>query len=162
INSSNQTSFGMAPGNVYEIVVFHAERNPIDSNYQLTLTGFQSERSSCSPTCGDGVATVFEECDLGAANSDTAYGGCKTDCTFGPFCGDGVKDPQEECDDGKNTTIAYGATGCAPGCKLPPRCGDGTRDPGEECDLGAQNSDSSYGGCTTSCTLGPYCGDAVV
>jgi fibro-slime domain-containing protein len=165
INAANQAAFGMTPGNLYEIVVFHAERHPIDSNYQLTLSNFQRTRTTCAPTCGDGVATVFEECDNGAANNDTVYGGCTTQCKFGPRCGDGTTQAQfgEECDDGQNTTITYGATGCAPGCKLPPRCGDGKLDVGEQCDNGtAANSDTLYGGCTTTCTLGPACGDGLV
>jgi fibro-slime domain-containing protein len=162
INAGNQANYGMVPNSVYEIAVFQAERHPIASNYQLTLSGFQTDRSACAPTCGDGVATVFEECDNGAANSDSAYGGCKTNCTFGPRCGDGKKDAQEACDDGKNSTTAYGAVGCAPGCKLPPDCGDGKLDLGEECDAGAANSDAAYDGCSTACTLGPYCGDGAV
>jgi fibro-slime domain-containing protein len=166
INTGNQATYGMAPNNIYEIVVFHAERHPIDSNYQLTLTGFQTDRSSCAPTCGDGVATVFEECDNGTANSNTLYGGCTTSCKFGPRCGDGVRNGTEACDDGRNTTTAYGATGCAPGCVLPPRCGDGVRAIGEECDNGTANTNTGYGAtgptsCTTSCTLGPYCGDGL-
>jgi fibro-slime domain-containing protein len=164
LNAANQATFGMTPGNLYEIVVFHAERHPIDSNYQLTLSNFTRNRTSCIPTCGDNVATVFEECDNGLANSNTAYGGCTTDCHFGPRCGDRVTQPEfgEECDDGQNTTITYGATGCGPGCKLPPRCGDGKVDPVEQCDNGAGNSDPGYGGCTTTCALGPACGDGRV
>jgi fibro-slime domain-containing protein len=164
INAANQATFGMTPGNLYEIVVFHAERHPIDSNYQLTLSNFTRNRTSCVPTCGDGVATVFEECDNGGANSDTVYGGCTTQCRFGPRCGDSIPQAQfgEECDDGQNTTITYGATGCAPGCKLPPRCGDGKVDIGEQCDNGLANSDTAYGGCTATCTLGPACGDGLV
>jgi len=162
VNAANQGTYGMAPGSLYEIVVFQAERHPIESNYQLTLSGFQTKRSTCTPTCGDGVTTVFEECDNGKANSDTAYGGCTTKCTFGPRCGDGHQDASEQCDDGSNTTSAYGASGCAPGCKLPPSCGDGVQDTGEECDNGKANSDTAYGGCTTACTLGPYCGDGTV
>jgi fibro-slime domain-containing protein len=164
ITAANQATFGMTPGNLYEIAVFHAERHPIDSNYQLTLSNFTRTRTNCIPTCGDGVATVFEECDNGAANSDTLYGGCTTQCRFGARCGDGITQTAfgEQCDDGQNTTITYGAIGCAPGCKLPPRCGDGKLDPGEQCDDGATNSDTAYGGCTTTCTLGPTCGDGLV
>lgn len=42
--------------------------------------------------CGDGVpAMPPEQCDLGAANSATAYGPnmCTTSCTVAPYCGDG-------------------------------------------------------------------------
>jgi fibro-slime domain-containing protein len=165
INAGNQATFGMTPGNLYEIVVFQADRHPIDNNFQLTLSGFSRKRSTCVPTCGDGVVTVYEECDNGGANSDTAYAGCTKQCKFGPRCGDGIVQSQfgEECDDGKNTTTAYytgTATGCAPGCKLPPHCGDGKVDPGEECDDGAQNG--QLGKCNTNCTLGAYCGDGIV
>ncbi len=36
------------------------------------------------PSCGDGIVTAGEECDNGAANNDTLYGGCTTQCKFGP------------------------------------------------------------------------------
>jgi fibro-slime domain-containing protein len=162
VNAGNQATFGMTPGNLYEIVVFQADRHPIDNNFQLTLSGFQRKRSTCVSTCGDGVTTVFEECDNGGANSDTAYGGCTKQCKFGPRCGDGIVQTQfgEACDDGKNTTIAYEGSGCAPGCKLPPHCGDGKVDPGEECDDGADNG--KLGKCNTNCTLGAFCGDNIV
>jgi cysteine-rich repeat protein len=55
----------------------------------------------CQPAeCGDGsVFDGVEECDDGAANSDTEGDACRTDCTL-PFCGDGVLDSGEACDDG--------------------------------------------------------------
>ncbi len=40
---------GLTLGKIYEIVVFHAERMPVGSNYQLTLAGFEVERTtSCT------------------------------------------------------------------------------------------------------------------
>jgi hypothetical protein len=71
-----------------------------------------------------------EECDKGAANSNTQRDGCRTSCRKA-HCGDGVKDTGEECD---------GESGCAspnelcwPGCKCfpgtppPPLHGDAGR-----------------------------------
>jgi fibro-slime domain-containing protein len=164
VGSGRQTgnvTLGLEIGKIYEIVVFHAERHPRDSNYQLTLSGFETSRSVCSPQCGDGIVTVGEECDKGSANSNSAYGGCTTSCTFGAYCGDGQKNGSEACDDGKNTTVGYNLSGCAPGCRLPPQCGDGVLDSGEQCDAGAANANGTYGGCSTTCELNPYCGDGM-
>jgi fibro-slime domain-containing protein len=155
--------FGLEDGKIYEIVVFHADRHPRESNYQLTLSGFTTLRSQCQPRCGDGQMTAGEECDLGEVlNDDTTYNGCTTECKFGPFCGDGVVNGAESCDDGRNVTVGYNLSGCAPGCVWPPSCGNAQLDPGEECDEGAANADGVYGGCSTSCTLNAYCGDGVV
>jgi len=158
-------AFGLKAGSAYEIAVFHADRHPRDSNYKLTMGGFKTERSQCGPTCGDGVRTLMEECDDGPANDDTAYGGCKKDCTFGPFCGDGLVNGPEVCDDGTNTTLDYGAMPplCAPGCVAPPRCGDAKIDEVEECDDGdGKNVDGNQGGCSSQCLLNPKCGDGIV
>jgi fibro-slime domain-containing protein len=133
------TGLGLEVGRTYEIAIFHADHHPRDSNYQLTLTGFSRTYSECGPTCGDGVATVGEECDNGAANNDALYGGCTTKCIYGPFCGDGKKDPEEDCDLGRGNVGGYGkADGCTPGCKKAHFCGDGILDSayGEGCDAG--------------------------
>ncbi len=155
----SSVTLGLTVGQSYEIVVYHADRHPIDSNYMLTLTGFNVTRSQCSPTCGDGVKTYNEQCDDGVNNG--AYGTCSPGCVLAPFCGDGVKNGPEECDDGKNQDIAYGSARCAPGCKLPPGCGDGHLDPTEECDLGKAGNTGAYGGCAANCSIGPRCGDAI-
>ncbi|HEX7498747.1 MAG TPA: DUF4215 domain-containing protein, partial [Polyangia bacterium] len=153
----------LAIGSVYEAVVFQAERWCCGSNYMLTLANFLAGRSQCGPTCGDKVIAGTEECDNGADNDDTAYGGCTTQCKFGPFCGDGETNGAEECDDGRNTTVGYNVSGCGPGCKLPPRCGDGVQQVGEECDEGSKNKDAQCGsGCSSTCQLNPSCGDAQV
>jgi len=153
--------FVLTRGNVYEIVIFQAERHPTGSNYQLTLDGFIAPRSNCYTDCGDGIRGGTEMCDQGRNMPASGYGVCLDDCTF-EFCGDGVVSGGEVCDNRVNSDL-YGA-GCAPGCVAPARCGDGVLQAGfdEECDRGTGNQNGVYGGCTTSCKLGPYCGDGSV
>jgi fibro-slime domain-containing protein len=170
LSAANAGTYGLTTGNTYEIAVFHADRHPRESNYQLTLTGFSTTRSVCQPTCGDNTATAGEECDKGSSNctpsgSSDCYNQCLNTCKWGPFCGDGVTQASdgEECDDGRNTTVSASASsGCGPGCKLPPRCGDGILQAGEECDKGNSNADTQCGGCSTKCQLNAYCGDGTV
>ncbi len=153
VDSGTSAPLGLEEGKIYEISIFHADRHPRESNYQLTLQGFSTNRSSCTPTCGDGVVTTGEECDDGPNNDDNAYGGCTTECKFGPFCGDGaLAEGVEECDLGRDNTAQYGEDGCAPGCKLPHVCGDGLIDGafGEQCDDGPNNGS---GDCQDNCTL---------
>lgn len=152
-------SWGLEAGKVYEIAVFHADQHPRESNYQLTLSGFSTNRSVCTPRCGDMNITAGEECDNGEANADGVYDGCTTECKLGPFCGDGVPNGAEQCDDGFNTTVAANVGGCGPGCILPPSCGNGSIEAAEECDNGTANADGLYGGCSADCRLNPYCGD---
>jgi cysteine-rich repeat protein len=174
-------NLGLVTGKIYEIAIFGADRHPPESNYQLTLQGFTTMKSACTPHCGDGIATNGEQCDCGdgtlantpngctAQNNDTLYGGCKKDCTYGPFCGDGKvqgpPDGPEECDLGKDNGKNLGKDGCTIGCLKPHFCGDGIPDSGEACDLGTRNgakldsslqpSDSTdaivY--CNTDCTI---------
>jgi fibro-slime domain-containing protein len=142
-------------GKIYEIAVFHADRHPRESNYQLTVSGFSTVRTSCSPRCGDGIVTAGEECDKGDdgnkdAGSSDAYNGCTKECKFGPYCGDGEKqeDNGEECDKGTKNGDPYGvADGCTNDCKKVHYCGDKVIDAafGEECDGGT--------GCTADCHL---------
>jgi fibro-slime domain-containing protein len=145
-------------GDVYELVVFQAERWCCGSNYMLTLANFLAGRSECVPACGDGFAVANEECDCGdgtgplpagcpGPNGDDTYGGCSAICTWGPFCGDGtVQAPPagpEECDLGKQNGAPGGEPGdrCSIACQNPRVCGDGIADTdlGEECDLGPNN-----------------------
>jgi fibro-slime domain-containing protein len=145
-------SLGLVPGETYEIAVFHADRHPRESNYELTLPGSVATKSVCVPECGDGVVTASEECDDGAKNADTAYGGCKADCTVGPFCGDGVQNGREQCDLGRNNGAVYGQDGCSTGCMRSHFCGDGLVDSafGEQCDTGASNG---TGVCSEQCQV---------
>jgi cysteine-rich repeat protein len=163
--SGTSPALNLEMGKIYEIAVFHADRHPRESNYQLTISGFSTTKSACTPTCGNGMQTSptdtvgtptpGEECDVGTAMNTGAYGGCTADCKFGPYCGDGVPNPEggEECDDGSAmNTATYGMTGCTPGCKRPRRCGDGQIDAAfkEQCDAGDMNG---KGSCLEDCTL---------
>lgn len=90
--------------------------------------------------CGDSILEGAEECDDGASNSDTNYGGCGSHCVY-LFCGDGVVNGDERCDLGQARNITeYGdAKGCTRDCKHPHYCGDGVVDKeyGEMCDPGS-------------------------
>lgn len=169
--SGMSPALGLEVGKIYEIAVFHADRHPRESNYQLTISGFSTTKSECVPTCGNGrplfegdgvgTPTAGEECDLGTANNTGAYGGCTADCKFGPFCGDGTvqEDAGEECDNGSqgNNAPLYSVEGgvadsCTPACKRAHFCGDGILDGdfGEECDAGEKNG---VGACTLDCRI---------
>jgi fibro-slime domain-containing protein len=158
----------MNPNGVNEIAVFQAERHVTQSNYTLTLRGFNAPLTRCESDCGDGVVTADEACDLGNAGNTGEYETCNDDCTLTARCGDGNVDAAdgEECDNGLNTSTRLTAAGdCAPGCVLPPRCGDGNIDGQflEQCDRGDDNTTpGTYGTCGTNCQLGPRCGDGVV
>ena len=90
------------------------------------------------PSCGDGIGELPEECDDGAANSDTAVGACRTDCRL-PRCNDGILDPGEACDDGNLTEN----DGCDTNCTVS-GCGNGAVGGTEECDDGVFNSDTQF------------------
>ncbi len=132
-------------------------------------TGKICKAATCvSASCGDGVVTAPEECDLGAGNGPGT--GCEVDCKLScandAACGDGNPcNGAETCQavtvDGKSgkkcaagTPLADG-TSCGSGktCKAgacaAPTCGNGTIDPGEDCDFGAGNGAGT--GCETSC-----------
>ncbi len=106
---------GLQPGNVYEIKVFHAERKPEGSSFQLTLSGFHAARSECHSICGDGILAAGEQCDLGEELNVGGHDGCNADCTLGAYCGDGIVqvDDGEECDDADPSKPAN----CA-GCRI--------------------------------------------
>lgn len=110
-NSTTQ-AFGFNPGNVYKISIFHAEREPTGSSFQLTLAGFEARPSNCTAICGDAVLSFGEECDDGVNTG--GYGKCDPGCVLGPFCGDGIVQPEfgETCD------VGPGGNGTCRGCKL--------------------------------------------
>jgi len=165
-------ALNLVVGNIYEIAIFHAERHVTASNFQLTLTGFNSAPSVCTPICGDGFATGSEQCDRGNLNvspSSNTYGQCTTECKLGPYCGDKTpQSPPELCDNSLNID-AYVSTVptagmCAPGCVTPNYCGDGILQKAnqEECDNGTANNQNVYGKCQTNCKLGARCGDGTI
>lgn len=147
------SDLGLEVGRVYEVSIFHAERHVTQSNFELTLDGFVTERSECSDECGDGIRTRFEFCDDGTEQNTGGYGRCNDTCTaLGPHCGDGiVQDEFEQCDDGDNLG---GTGGCNPDCTSGPFCGDGIRQPelGESCDAGEDNGVPGSG-CTDACQV---------
>jgi fibro-slime domain-containing protein len=98
IDAASANTYGLKAGSVYEIRVFHAERKPEGSSFRLTLSGFNTARSECTPICGDGIVTLGEECDDG--KNDGGYEECAPGCVLGPSCGDGIVQEGEDCDDG--------------------------------------------------------------
>lgn len=162
VQGNPQTAdFGLVVGGVYEVALFHAERNYCGSNFELTLKDFNRPKSTCGSTCGDGVVATDELCDDGPSGNDGSYGSCGSDClSRGGYCGDGIAQlEQEQCDDGVNLTT-YGS-GCAPGCVAAPTCGDGIiQSDVEQCDDGV--NDGGYGECAAGCVLDSFCGDGVV
>jgi cysteine-rich repeat protein len=107
-------------------------------------------------TCGDGfVRRYVEQCDDGAANSDTAPDACRSDCRAA-HCGDGVLDSQEGCEDGNQSN----SDACLNNC-ISATCGDGlVQSAVEECDDGAGNSSITPDACRPNCRS-PRCGDQV-
>jgi len=167
LSGTAATSLNLTVGGMYEIALFQAERHTTECNYKLTLNGFTHAISQCTSTCGDGIVTSNEACDLGTVKNTGQYGTCNADCTLAPYCGDDIKQtPPEQCDDGSNTTLYDNShLACGPGCVLPHYCGDSILDSayGELCDNASANSDSAYGPgqCTSKCLPAPYCGDSI-
>jgi len=170
-NSASCTSnpgITLDPTGVNEIAVFQAERHVTQSNYTLTMKGFNAPLTECASDCGDGVVTADEACDLTDAGNTGAYGTCNNNCTLTARCGDGVTNGPEQCDNGVNTSTrevvapSPGAGDCAPGCVRAPRCGDGQlQGQFEACDLGSASNTGAYGTCNSNCTLTARCGDGV-
>ena len=104
--------------------------------------------------CGNGDLDGLEECDDGAANSDTLPDACRTDCTQAR-CGDGVTDAGELCDEGaaNNDDVP---DACRTTCE-PAFCGDDVVDvaSGETCDEGAALPTAT---CGSNCRV-LYCGN---
>ncbi|WP_141332339.1 DUF4215 domain-containing protein [Myxococcus sp. AB025B] len=113
--SQQAAALGLTVGGIYEVVVFQAERHTSGSSYRLTLNNFETRRTVCNATCGNGEVDEGEECD-DFVNAG-GYGKCAPGCVWGPRCGDGI--PQtappanEECDDGNTTS----GDGCSATCK---------------------------------------------
>lgn len=112
ISDATADRFGLAPGRVYELRVFHAERKMEGSSFKLTLEGFSNEPSECTPICGDGIVTLGEECDDG--DNDGGYEQCAPGCVLGDRCGDGIVQEGEDCDDGNRRD----GDECGSACRL--------------------------------------------
>ena len=114
------------------------------------------------PRCGDELvqSTAGEICDLGSANSATAYGKnmCTNRCRPAPYCGDKAVDTThgEVCDDGVNSGLPGSCTvDCSAFVPLP-SCGDHIIQPPEVCDDGANNG-TLASPCDSHCR--PKCGN---
>ena len=94
------TPLALEQGQIYEIDVFQAERNPSGSNYRLSLSGFNANPTVCAPVCGDGILSIGEQCDDGM--NAGGYGKCAPGCVLGAYCGDGIVQGPEACDDGNH------------------------------------------------------------
>jgi len=111
LDAAGAARFGLQPGRVYEIRVFHAERKVEGSSFKLTLSGFDPRPSECVPVCGDGIVTAGEECDDGV--NDGGYEECAPGCVLDVGCGDGVVQEGEDCDDGNRLD----GDGCGSSCR---------------------------------------------
>ncbi len=156
-NEKNAREFGMYPGGIYSLQMFHAERCQGGSTYTLTLSGFVNMGTSeCGSVCGDGLVRGLEECDFEGNHNDTALqdkAGCNADCTVKQVCGNGKIEKGEACEpDGTNGDWCEN-------CKIK-TCGDGKFNPEhEKCDLSAPASSvNHHENCQETC-LFAGCGD---
>ncbi|MBX3259705.1 MAG: DUF4215 domain-containing protein [Labilithrix sp.] len=100
-----------------------ADGEQCDNGFNVTSYVKHPSANDCAPgckrprSCGDGVVDFpFEQCDKGAANTDSgAYNACTTECTLGARCGDGIVQAAggEECDDGNRLS----GDGCSADCR---------------------------------------------
>jgi fibro-slime domain-containing protein len=113
LDATKATELGLTVGGMYELDLFQAERHTNQSNYKLTLRGFEKAKTACAPICGDGIKTKNEACDDGT--NAGGYGKCAAGCVLGPRCGDNVTQASEgeQCDDGNLVS----GDGCSSTCK---------------------------------------------
>jgi fibro-slime domain-containing protein len=111
VDATAAAAYGLTDGKVYAISIFHAERKTEGSSFRLTLDGFNTARSECTPICGDGIVSLGEQCDDGI--NDGGYGECAAGCVIGAYCGDGIEQEGEDCDDGNRMD----GDGCGSACR---------------------------------------------
>jgi fibro-slime domain-containing protein len=111
ISATTAATYGLTNGNVYKLNIFHAERKKESSSFRLTLAGFDTAKSECTPICGDGIVSLGEQCDDGV--NDGGQGECQPNCLIGPFCGDGILQEGEVCDDQNRVS----GDGCSSTCR---------------------------------------------
>ena len=150
------TKFGMYPGGIYSLQMFHAERCQGGSTYTLSMTGFVNMgTSTCNAICGDGIVRGSEECDYLGINNDPELQkqhGCSSTCKLQPHCGNGKTERGEQCDTDEDW---------CKDCKLDPdTCGNGEPDEHEACDDGDKNG-TPESNCLETCRL-TGCGDGIV
>ena len=154
-------AFGMYPGGIYDMQMFHAERCQGGSTFTLTLSGFVNMASSeCQSICGDGLVRGAEECDPGPfADDETEESklakaraqGCNLQCKIESYCGNGIIEKGEQCDSSDEW---------CKDCRLTDsECGNGIREGHEQCD----GEDGIQAGqkCLETCRISG-CGDMIV
>lgn len=117
---ASSVDLGLQVGGVYEVALFHAERNQCGSHFAVTMKDFNRPKSECVSECGDGVVASDEVCDDGEDENTGEYGKCGSDCVSrGAYCGDGNVDTDdgEECDDGNRLNGDTCNVNCRKGSK---------------------------------------------
>lgn len=152
------SDFGIADGALVDRLELHIYDVGLGSKSADISAVAALHSSPPAPVCGNGAVNTGEQCDSGAANSDTTPDACRTTCTL-PTCGDGTIDSGEECDGGASNSDTE-PNACRTTCVLP-SCGDAVVDTGESCDEGSANSNSAPNACRTTCALAT-CGDGAI
>ena len=163
--SNANAHFGLTTGNVYEIVVFQAERQKTLVVVQADAERVRTARSaSCAPTCGDRVVTAGEQCDNGTAMNLGGYNQCTAQCRLGPYLRrrQWSTPPTRPATTAATTTPTAPPAAAAPVASSPPAaatcwCRPNTARPATT----ATGNTGAYGWCTTLCQRAGYCGDGM-
>lgn len=140
------------PVNGYDDTALIPSASPDGDNTDVSSSGSIMDPAFSQGRCGDALLQPGEDCDDGAANSDSEPNACRTNCTPAR-CGDGVQDRTESCDDGNAVANDH----CTNACHRP-ECGDEIVQADEACDDGNTVDDDD---CSNHCTV-PGCGDGIV